>query len=119
MNNLIICLIPLSLLLLVLVSAACASPPVRLPETKMGSIDAASQSAADAYYHFMVATILEQDNEIDAALQEYEEAYRHDPNSAEIVLSLATLSLRKGQTDQATRYAQKAADLEPKNERGY
>ena len=60
-----------------------------------------------------LAASAEQDGDFDAALKEYEQAYRLNPSDAEIALSLAALSLSRGQLDQATLYAKKAVELQP------
>ncbi|HXY61787.1 MAG TPA: hypothetical protein VEJ22_02530, partial [Nitrospirota bacterium] len=101
------------LALLIMVSTACATLPTGTQEEKVETVSPDVQAKADADYHFMVGSILEQDGHFDAAQKEYEQAYRLDSSSAEIALSLAALSLRKGHLDQATLYAQKAAELQP------
>jgi Tfp pilus assembly protein PilF len=99
--------------LLLLTAASCATSPVKMPQVKAERMDSEARTKADAYYHFMVATLHEQEGDFDAAMEEYQAAYRLDPGSAEIAMSLSTLYLRKGQTEQATVLAKKAAELAP------
>ncbi len=94
-------------------SASCAALPARMPDTTMERASSEDRTQADAYYHFMVASMLEQEGNLDKAMSEYEQAFALDPKSAETAFSLASLSLRKGHTDQAARYAQKAIELQP------
>jgi tetratricopeptide (TPR) repeat protein len=98
-------------LILLCFAVSCATVHARMPETMTGSVGPDVRMQADAYYHFIIASTLEQEGKFDAAINEYR--HRMDPNSAEIALSLASLSLRKGELDRAERYAQKAAELQP------
>src|SRR5512140_1503247 len=78
-----------SVFIFLLFSASCAAMPARMPETMTERPNSADRKQADAYYHFMVGTILEQDGNFDKAMSEYEEAFALDPKSSETALSLA------------------------------
>ena len=84
-----------------------------MPETTTAHMSSEDRTQAEAYYHFMVASILEQEGNLDQAMSEYERAFTLDPKSAETAYSLAVLSLRKGRVDQSVQYAQKAVELQP------
>ena len=81
----------LIVILLMFTVSSCASSPAKMPQWKADSMSPEAREKADAYYHFMIAALHEQDGEYDAAMEEYQAAYRLDPDSAEIALSLVLL----------------------------
>ena len=101
------------LLLLAITLTACASTAGRMPQVTLNSMDAASRARADAYYHFLLGNLLEQDGQMDQALAEYRAADRDDPGSPDIAMALASLTLRKGNPDEAILHARRAVELEP------
>ena len=76
---------------LMILTASCATMPAKMSEVTVRSMSAEDRAQANAYYHFMVGNLLEQDGEFDEAMKEYETAYGLDPHSAEIALSLVLL----------------------------
>jgi hypothetical protein len=69
-----------------------------------------SRIAQAILFHFVVGNLLEQDGS--SCGHEEEPGCGLDPHS-EIALSLSSLYLRKGQTEQAAVLAKKAAELAP------
>src|SRR5512146_1822368 len=98
----------IQLCLFALTIAACAPLSPKMPEVTLGRISPDEQKQADAYYHFMNGSLREQEGDLDRAMAEYETAFKLDPGSADVAGALASLSLHRGRTEDAQRYAQKA-----------
>src|SRR5512137_2286617 len=103
----------LFLLSIALLTAACVAPAAKMPDSAPGSMSKAAGDQADAYLHFMNGSMLEQEGSLDAAMKEYETAFRLDPGSAEVAHALASLSMHRGKAEDAAAYAQKALTLDP------
>src|SRR5512137_1821079 len=104
----------LFLLSIALLTAACVAPAAKMPDSAPGSMSKAAGDQADAYLHFMNGSMLEQEGSLDAAMKEYEAAFRLDPGSAEVAHALASLSLHRGKIEDAVSYAQMAVTIDPK-----
>src|SRR3989304_10431345 len=104
-----ICFMLAPLLLMV----SCASSSARMPDVKEGDVSSDEKVQAEAYYHFMAGQRKDREGEFDAAVNEYEKAFRLDPRSAEVALSLSSLYIRGGGVEDAVVFAQKAAELAP------
>ena len=76
-----------ALLMLSLFVASCATPSTGMHENVSRTIGPDVSRQADAYYHFMVGRLSEEDGAFDVAMKEYEEASRLDPNAAEVTLA--------------------------------
>ena len=90
---------------LVLVAALVVSSPPA----------AAQAPSATAYFEFLRGRHLESQGQIVQALDAYRLAAEADPSSAAIHAEMATLNARANRTDEATRAARKALELDPKN----
>lgn len=90
---------------LVLVAALVVSAPPA----------AAQAPSATAYFEFLRGRHLESQGQIGQALDAYRLAAEADPSSAAIHAEMATLNARANRTDEATRAARKALDLDPQN----
>src|SRR5512147_2064870 len=100
--------------MVLLMAAACAtSSSGTMTDLAFQNVTREDRSQADAYYHFMLGDLLEQEGDYDNALKEYQAAAELDPRSAEIMLGLSSTQLHKGRIDLATEYAKKAAELAP------
>jgi Tfp pilus assembly protein PilF len=56
-----------------------------------------------------------QDNSLDQARREYEQALRNDPNNVDALLGLAAIAHRQGRSGDAERYQQRALDADPRD----
>ena len=103
-------------LLCVLFTGACASPPrpaVKATERH----EAASKPApltrpadASAAYHFMLGYQAELSQNTEQALKEYQAALKADPTSLSVKARLASLHFALGDLPGAMRYAEEVAD---------
>jgi len=90
---------------LVLVAALVVSAPPA----------AAQAPSATAYFEFLRGRHLESQGQIAQALDAYRLAAEADPRSAAIHAEMATLNARANRTDDATRAARKALEIDPAN----
>jgi hypothetical protein len=58
------------LLVFLIFSVSCAALPARMPETTTARVGSEDRAQAEAYYHFMVASIAEQEGNFDKAMSE-------------------------------------------------
>lgn len=56
-----------------------------------------------------------QDNQLDAARHDYEQALKNDPNNVDALLALAAIAQRQGRSGDADRYQQRAIEADPRN----
>ena len=70
---------------------------------------------AVSYYHFSLAKWNEDKGELPKAISEMRTALKYNPGSSSIYLEMATLLGKTGSIQEAIDYAQKAAELDPKN----
>jgi len=56
-----------------------------------------------------------QDNQLDAARHDYEQALKNDPNNVDALLALAAIAQRQGRVGDADRYQQRAIEADPRN----
>ncbi len=56
-----------------------------------------------------------QDNQLDAARHDYEQALKNDPNNVDALLALAAIAQRQGRCGDADRYQQRAIEADPRN----
>jgi tetratricopeptide (TPR) repeat protein len=71
--------------------------------------------AANAYYHFARAQMLEADNDWDGAVAEYEAALALDPTNSEIYSEIAAAYARQNQWRAVVDYASRAINVDPDN----
>jgi tetratricopeptide (TPR) repeat protein len=75
--------------------------------------------AKAAQMHYLKASLLEKNGSSQEALQEYEEAFRHDPRSAFLCREAAELALEAADGEKALVWAQRLLKLEPKGPQAY
>jgi len=56
-----------------------------------------------------------QDNQLDAARHDYNQALKSDPNNVDALLALAAIAQRQGRSADAERYQQRAIEADPRN----
>lgn len=97
---------------------AAASPQSaeeeKLRETKKAEKEEPARiSDPRAYFHFMAGSLLELENNIPAAFQEFRTALSIDPKSETLLFELANLALRLGETDLAESYVNTLLEENP------
>lgn len=70
---------------------------------------------AISYYHYSLAKWNEDRGELAKAISEMRAALRYNPDSSSIYLEIAGLAAKTGSIQEAIEYAQKAAELDPKD----
>jgi tetratricopeptide (TPR) repeat protein len=91
-----------------------ALTPSLMAQTPAG-MTAAEGKRADAYFHFSMARVLDQDQEWDESIKEYRKALEITPNDADIYSAMARTYLNQRNREEAIKTAQKAIDLSPNN----
>jgi tetratricopeptide (TPR) repeat protein len=74
---------------------------------------------AESYYHYLMGTMREHDRDFNAAINEYREALKYDPNSSDIYARLADLYVQANRIDEAVQDAQKALAQNPNNKEAH
>ena len=74
---------------------------------------------AKAYYHFLMAAMKETSRQYSAAIDEYKEALKYDPDASEIFSRLAYLYIQTNRIDEAIGEAQKAIQKNPDNKEAH
>jgi tetratricopeptide (TPR) repeat protein len=75
----------------------------------------AEAKKAEAYFHFTMARVLDQEMAFDESVKEYRKALDLTPNDADIYTSLARTYLNQKNREEALKAAQKAVELNPNN----
>lgn len=70
---------------------------------------------AISYYHYSLAKWNEDRGELAKAISEMRTALKYNPDSSAIYLEMAGLAAKLGSTQEAIEYAQKAAELNPRD----
>jgi len=93
--------------------------PRKAEENKTKELSAAekakSKQRTDAYYHFSLARLLEENGDFSKAIDEYKKAIQHDPQSSDIYIELANAYLRHRRVRDAVQEAENAIRIEPNN----
>jgi tetratricopeptide (TPR) repeat protein len=100
--------VPLLAFLLVLVSSAMAQNP-------QAGMTPAEAKKAEAYFHFSMARVLDQEAAFDDSIKEYRKALEVTPNDADIYAAMARTYLNQKNREEALKAAQKAVELNPNN----
>jgi tetratricopeptide (TPR) repeat protein len=98
-------------LLLVLLLAFGSSAMAQTP----AGMTPAEAKKADAYFHFSMAKVLDQEQAYDDSIKEYRKALEANPNDSDIYASMARTYLNARNRDEASKAAQKAVELNPNN----
>lgn len=72
-----------------------------------------------ADYHFSLAEAYSLDGNVQKAIEAYKTVLLYDPDSATVMLRLASEFLKLGLTSQATQFTESALRIDPKNVEGY
>jgi tetratricopeptide (TPR) repeat protein len=76
---------------------------------------AAEAKKADAYFHFSMARVLDQEQAFDDSIKEYRKALEITPNDADIYAAMARTYLNQRNRDEAVKAAQKAVEINSNN----
>ena len=75
----------------------------------------AKSKKSEAYYHFSLARLLEENGDFSKAIDEYKKAIQHDPQSSYIYIELANAYLRHRRVRDAVQEAENAIRIDPNN----
>ena len=75
----------------------------------------AEAKKAEAYFHFSMARVLDQEQAFDDSIKEYRKALEVTPNDAEIYSAMARTYLNQRNREEASKAAQKSVELNPNN----
>jgi tetratricopeptide (TPR) repeat protein len=111
------------LLFLGLMSVGIAAPAQKVPPqspTKPINLDReleeqVNPDRAVSYYHYSLAKWNEDKGDLPKAISEMRSALKYNSNSSAIYLEMAGLMAKSGNPQEAIDYAQKAAELDPKD----
>ena len=97
-------------LILVLLLTA---PPSLLAQSAPSGLTAAEAKRAEAYFHFSMARVLDQNQQWDESIKEYRKALDISPNNADIYSAMARTYLNQRNREEAIKSAQKAVEINP------
>src|SRR4030095_9683537 len=86
-----------------------------LAQNTPAGMTAAEAKKAEAYFHFTMARVLDQEQAFDDSIKEYRKALEITPNDADIYAAMARTYLNQRNRDEAIKAAQKAVDINPNN----
>src|SRR5688572_9480482 len=75
----------------------------------------AEAKRAEAYFHFSMARVLDQEQAFDESIKEYRKALDISPNDADIYSAMARTYLNQRNREEALKAALKAVELNPNN----
>ena len=75
----------------------------------------AEAKRAEAYFHFSMARVLDQEQAFDESIKEYRKALEISPNDADIYSAMARTYLNQRNREEALKAALKAVELNPNN----
>src|SRR5258708_28334292 len=100
-----------------LLGPCLSAGPKKSDEHKDKEIPAAekakSRQKSEAYYHFSLARLLEENGDFSKAIDEYKKAIQHDPQSSYIYIELANAYLRHRRVRDAVQEVENAIRIEP------
>ena len=73
----------------------------------------AEAKKAEAYFHFSMARVLDQEQAFDDSIKEYRKALEVTPNDAEIYSAMARTYLNQRNREEASKAAQKSVESPP------
>jgi tetratricopeptide (TPR) repeat protein len=98
----------------ILLALLVAFVPSALAQNNSG-LNAAQAKRAEAYYHFSLARILDQQEEYDKSISEYKKALELSPSDSVIYSSMAQTYLNVRNREEAVKSAETAVKLNPTN----
>lgn len=75
----------------------------------------AEAKKAEAYFHFSMARVLDQEQAFDESIKEYRRALEITPNDADIYSAMARTYFNQRNRDEAMKAAQRAVEINPNN----
>jgi len=97
---------------LILVSLLALAPSLMAQNAPAGMTSAEARRA-EAYFHFSMARVLDQDQDWDESIKEYRKALEINPNDADIYSAMARTYLNQRNREEAIKAAQKAVEISP------
>jgi tetratricopeptide (TPR) repeat protein len=97
-------------LILVLLSAI---PTSLMAQSAPAGMTAAEAKRAEAYFHFSMARVLDQNQDWDESIKSYRKALEISPNDPDIYSAMARTYLNQRNREEAIKAAQKAVELNP------
>src|SRR5688572_9516253 len=92
---------------------ALASPAIaQNPPAGMTTSEA---KKAEAYFHFSMARVLDQEQNFEESIKEYRKALEVTPNDADVYAAMARTYLNSRNREEGLKAAQKAVELNPNN----
>ena len=88
---------------------------VAMAQSTPAGMTPAEAKKADAYFHFSMARVLDQGQEWEASIKEYQKAIEISPNDADIYSAMARTYHSQRNREAALKAAQKAVELNPNN----
>lgn len=96
--------------------AVPADPLARkAPQTPSGE----SLAQADPYYDYLLAQYHVRNNQVEKAVEAYQNALKKDPHAAVLLTELAALYVRQGKIDDALKLSEEAIANDPGHEQAY
>jgi tetratricopeptide (TPR) repeat protein len=92
---------------------ALGSPAVA--QNTPAGMTAAEAKKAEAYFHFTMARVLDQEQAFDDSIKEYRKALDITPNDADIYAAMARTYLNQRNREDAIKAAQKSVEINPNN----
>src|SRR5215510_10829662 len=86
-----------------------------LAQNTPAGMTAAEAKRAEAYFHFTMARVLDQEQAFDESIKEYRKALEITPNDADLYSAMARTYLNQRNRDEAMKAAQKAVEINPNN----
>jgi len=103
---------------LLLAFFVAVSSPAIAQNTPSGMTPAEAKKA-EAYFHFSLARVFDQQEDWDESIKEYRKALDVNPNESSVYSAMAQTYLNARNRDEAIKAAQKAIDLNPNNLGGH
>jgi len=86
-----------------------------MAQNSPAGMTAAEAKKAEAYFHFTMARVLDQEQSFDESLKEYRKALDITPNDADLYAAMARTYLNQRNREEALKAAQKAVEINANN----
>jgi len=90
-----------------------AIPTSLMAQSAPAGMTAAEAKRAEAYFHFSMARVLDQNQEWDESIKAYRKVLEITPNDADIYSAMARTYLNQRNREEAIKAAQKAVEINP------
>jgi tetratricopeptide (TPR) repeat protein len=98
-----------------LLTLLLASAQAALAQNPPAGMTPAEARRAEAYYHFSLARVLDQEQQWEESIKEYRKALEISPNNADIYAAMARTYLSQRNRAEAEKAAQRAVEISPNN----